>query len=267
MKGASAELWARTRSKPKRKIRPNIGIIHHSFCRQRNSKNSAMMPNRSVARSSFDTRSSTRGDFHGSIPQDPYPIFRRSTGSARYRFPAAWRADVNRLAALDGNRLRSMGMIRPARAVERRELTSWLAARPGMTLALVRGGDAGSDRQNEVRMVYGREKAWGETDWRRRIGYWLFGELHIPGRLRSWHIIRALRRLGLWDAAPRALYDAGGGEGAFAFHVARRFPAWRVVIGDNEARTIERALRIKRALGLDNLEVRDVDLREPGEAS
>lgn len=114
-------------------------------------------------------------------------------------------------------------------------------------------------------MLYGREKAWGEADWRRRLGYWLLGELHIPGRLRSWHIIRALRKLGFWDATPRTLYDAGGGEGAFAFHVARRFPTWRVVIADNEARTIERALRIKQALGLDNLEIRDVDLREPGE--
>jgi 2-polyprenyl-3-methyl-5-hydroxy-6-metoxy-1,4-benzoquinol methylase len=114
-------------------------------------------------------------------------------------------------------------------------------------------------------MMYGREKAWGEPDWRRRLGYWLLGELHIPGRLRSWHIIRALRELGLWDATPRALYDAGGGEGAFAFHVARRFPTWQVVIADNETGTIERALRIKRALGLDNLEVRDVDLREAGE--
>ena len=114
-------------------------------------------------------------------------------------------------------------------------------------------------------MLYGREKAWGEPNWQRRLGYWLLGELHIPGRLRSWHIIRALRALGLWDETPRALYDAGGGEGAFAFHVARRFPAWRVVIADNEEKTIARALRIKRALRLDNLEIRDVDLRAPGE--
>lgn len=114
-------------------------------------------------------------------------------------------------------------------------------------------------------MVYGREKAWGEADWRRRLGYWALGELHIPGRLRSWHIIRALRERGLWDPRPRALYDAGGGEGAFALHVARRFPAWRVVVGDNERRTIDRARSIKRALGLHNLEVREVDLREPGD--
>jgi 2-polyprenyl-3-methyl-5-hydroxy-6-metoxy-1,4-benzoquinol methylase len=114
-------------------------------------------------------------------------------------------------------------------------------------------------------MLYGSEKAWGEADWRRRLGYRLLGELHIPGRLRSWFIVRALRRLGFWDGRPRALYDAGGGEGAFAVHVARRFPAWRVVIADNEAKTIERAQRIKEALGLSNLEIREVDLREPGE--
>jgi len=114
-------------------------------------------------------------------------------------------------------------------------------------------------------MVYGSEKAWGEPDWKRRLGYRWLGELHIPGRLRSWFIVRALRRLGCWDRRPRALYDAGGGEGAFALHVARRFPAWRVVIADNEARTIERATRIRRALGLENLEIRAVDLREPGD--
>ena len=114
-------------------------------------------------------------------------------------------------------------------------------------------------------MVYGSEKAWGEPDWKRRLGYRWLGELHIPGRLRSWFIVRALRGLGFWDHTPRSLYDAGGGEGAFAVHVARRFPSWRVVVADNEARTIERALRIKQALGLDNLEIREVDLREPGD--
>jgi 2-polyprenyl-3-methyl-5-hydroxy-6-metoxy-1,4-benzoquinol methylase len=112
---------------------------------------------------------------------------------------------------------------------------------------------------------YGTEKAWGEADWKRRLGYRLLGELHVPGRLRSWFIIRALRRLGFWDRTPRALYDAGGGEGAFAVHVARRFPGWRVVVADNEPRTIERADRIKHALGLTNLEIVNVDLREPAE--
>ncbi|HEY7650332.1 MAG TPA: class I SAM-dependent methyltransferase [Methylomirabilota bacterium] len=111
--------------------------------------------------------------------------------------------------------------------------------------------------------MYGREKAWAETDTRRRWGYTLLGELHIPGRLRSWHVMGELRRRGLWNMRPRSLYDAGGGEGAFAYHVARRFPTWRVVVADNEARILDRARRIKERLGLYNLMVRDVDLRAP----
>lgn len=113
--------------------------------------------------------------------------------------------------------------------------------------------------------MYGREKAWAEPDWKRRIGYAVLGELHIPGRLRIWHVIRELRRLGAWGPAPRALLDAGGGKGAFAYYVARKFPAWRVVVADNETETLERGERIRAGLGLRNLELRETDLREPGE--
>jgi SAM-dependent methyltransferase len=70
----------------------------------------------------------------------------------------------------------------------------------------------------------------------------------------------------LWNGAPRSLLDAGGGEGAFAYHVARRFPRWRVVVMDNEPRTIARGERIKAGLGLANLEVREADLLEPFES-
>jgi SAM-dependent methyltransferase len=114
--------------------------------------------------------------------------------------------------------------------------------------------------------MYGREKAWGETDWRRRTGYLLLGELHCPGRLRAWHIMKALARLGVWSAEPRTLLDAGGGEGAFAYYVAKRFPSWRVVVADNEPQLLERGHRIKRGLRLGNLEVRPMDLRDPGDA-
>ncbi len=113
--------------------------------------------------------------------------------------------------------------------------------------------------------MYGREKAWAETDWKRRLGYFLFGEMHIPGRLRSWHVIKELKRLGLWGPAPRTVLDAGGGEGAFSYWLARKFPAWRIVVADNEPGTIARGLRMKAALGLTNLEVRRVDLRDPGD--
>jgi SAM-dependent methyltransferase len=113
--------------------------------------------------------------------------------------------------------------------------------------------------------MYGREKRWGEADWKRRLGYAWLGEVHVPGRLRTWHVIKALRRLRLWDSRPRALYDAGGGEGGFAYYVARRFPAWTVVVGDNAVAALERGRRIKARLGLPNLDIREVDLRQPGD--
>ena len=108
--------------------------------------------------------------------------------------------------------------------------------------------------------VYGREKALAEDDWRRRLGYRAIGEMHMPGRLRIWHVMKEMRRLGFWNGRPVRMLDAGGGEGAFAYHMARRFPAWTVVVADNADSTLERGRRIRDALGLQNLHVRRADL-------
>lgn len=116
-------------------------------------------------------------------------------------------------------------------------------------------------------MMYGREKAASETDWKRKLGYTVLGELHIPGRLRIWHVIKELRRLGLWANRPLRVLDAGGGEGAFAYYAARRFPAWRIVIGDNAPDTLHRGHQMKKAFGLDNLEIREIDLLRYDETS
>lgn len=114
-------------------------------------------------------------------------------------------------------------------------------------------------------MLYGQEKAFGETDWRRRLGYRVVGEMHVPGRLRIWHVIKELRRLGLWKPAPLTVLDAGGGEGSFCYFMARKFPQWRVVLGDNAASTLEKAAAIRQALQLQNLELREMDLLDLGE--
>jgi 2-polyprenyl-3-methyl-5-hydroxy-6-metoxy-1,4-benzoquinol methylase len=113
--------------------------------------------------------------------------------------------------------------------------------------------------------VYGREKAWGETDRMRRAGYLMLGELHTPGRLRAWHVIKEMKRLGLWSSEPRSVLDAGGGEGALSYWLARKFPEWQIVVADNETETLERGLRIKERLRLRNLELRSTDLRDPGD--
>lgn len=111
-------------------------------------------------------------------------------------------------------------------------------------------------------MLFGREKRYGETDWKRRLGYTLLGEMHIPGRLRVWHLISALRGLGFWRPQPLAMLDAGGGEGAFAYYCARRFPAWQVVVADDEPDTMARGQRMVEGLGLNNLQVQQADLTD-----
>jgi 2-polyprenyl-3-methyl-5-hydroxy-6-metoxy-1,4-benzoquinol methylase len=113
--------------------------------------------------------------------------------------------------------------------------------------------------------MYGREKAWGETDWRRRAGYLMLGELHAPGRLRAWHVMKEMKRQGVWGPEPRTVLDAGGGEGAFSYWLAKKFPEWHIVVADNEAATLERGERIKAGLKLSNLDVRPTDLRDPGD--
>jgi 2-polyprenyl-3-methyl-5-hydroxy-6-metoxy-1,4-benzoquinol methylase len=110
--------------------------------------------------------------------------------------------------------------------------------------------------------MYGSEKAAGEAQWSRRWGYRLLGEMHIPGRLRVWHVMKELRRLGMWQDRPLTICDAGGGEGALAYHLAHRFPSWRVVVADNSPETLARGRRIKDKLQLDGLELRHVDLLE-----
>ena len=63
--------------------------------------------------------------------------------------------------------------------------------------------------------MYGSEKWICEPQAMKRWGYRLFGELHVPGRIRSQHIIKEVQRLGLMEKPVRML-DAGSGRGDLA---------------------------------------------------
>jgi len=82
-----------------------------------------------------------------------------------------------------------------------------------------------------------------------------------------WHVIKELRRLGLWSRRPLSVLDAGGGKGAFAYFIAKKFPEWSVVLADNDSASLSRGRHIASACGLCNLALRDVDLRELNEES
>lgn len=100
----------------------------------------------------------------------------------------------------------------------------------------------------------------------RRRAYRLFGEIHIPGRIRIHHVFRAIDSLGL-PKAGISLLDAGTGRGDIALHCARRFPGWRVhgidVIDDR----VERCRAAAAALNLDNARFSRNDLLAVSEVS
>jgi 2-polyprenyl-3-methyl-5-hydroxy-6-metoxy-1,4-benzoquinol methylase len=103
--------------------------------------------------------------------------------------------------------------------------------------------------------MYGSEKWICEPNPVKRWAYRLVGEIHVPGRLRSYHILRTLRRLGLLDRPVRVL-EAGCGRGDLAIYLARRYPDWRIVGLELDPEKVERAQHVARQLGLANVEFR-----------
>jgi 2-polyprenyl-3-methyl-5-hydroxy-6-metoxy-1,4-benzoquinol methylase len=101
--------------------------------------------------------------------------------------------------------------------------------------------------------LYGSEKWIFEESILRRWAYRFLGEVHVPGRLRSYHLLRALRSLGLFERPIRML-DAGSGRGDLALHLARRCPHWQIVGVDADELKIARSNELARRAGLENLQ-------------
>jgi 2-polyprenyl-3-methyl-5-hydroxy-6-metoxy-1,4-benzoquinol methylase len=100
--------------------------------------------------------------------------------------------------------------------------------------------------------LYGSEKWIFQETAVRRWAYRLFGEVNVPGRLRSYHVIRTLRGLGL-TGRPLHMLDAGCGKGDLALHLARCYPHWQVLGVDADAVKVRRANTLAVRLGLSNL--------------
>lgn len=73
--------------------------------------------------------------------------------------------------------------------------------------------------------LIGREKWVAEKNPLKRAAYFLLGEVHVPGRLRVRHVLKAIKRQGLADRKIHFV-DAGSGRGDLLLYVARRFPHW-----------------------------------------
>jgi SAM-dependent methyltransferase len=101
--------------------------------------------------------------------------------------------------------------------------------------------------------IVGREKRLVEKNPLKRIGYALFGEIHIPGRIRLNHIIKTVDELGLPKDRPIKVLDAGCGKGDMVFFLARKYPSWRITGLEIERDKYEKALIIKEKCSLSNV--------------
>lgn len=108
--------------------------------------------------------------------------------------------------------------------------------------------------------MIGSEKRYTETNAFKRIGYTLFGELHVPGRLRIHHVLRWMRALGLPARHDLRVLDAGSGGGDLAVYLAKKFKNWRIlgVELNDKRRGIAKA--VQERLQLKNLEFCKGDL-------
>jgi SAM-dependent methyltransferase len=110
-------------------------------------------------------------------------------------------------------------------------------------------------------MSYGTEKWVCEKSALKRWGYRLFGELHVPGRIRANHILRELHHLGLANQPVRVL-DAGCGRGDLANFLARRNPRWHVTGVELSEERAAIARQAARHLSLTNVDFQIANLEE-----
>lgn len=110
--------------------------------------------------------------------------------------------------------------------------------------------------------MIGAEKGLVEPNWLKRWGYFLLGEIHIPGRIRLNHTVKGLGKLKFEQSDKVCVLDAGSGKGDIAFYLARRFPKWQVVAIELETEKVEKLRSVKEKLALENLKVVQKDLVE-----
>jgi SAM-dependent methyltransferase len=113
---------------------------------------------------------------------------------------------------------------------------------------------------------FGIEKAAIEPSVAKRLAYRLFGEIHISGRIRLYHVLRAIASLQLPDVGVRML-DAGTGRGDVSLHFARLKPGWRIHGLDIESDRVAHCRAVARQLALSNVTYECRDLLDLNETS
>lgn len=111
--------------------------------------------------------------------------------------------------------------------------------------------------RRDVRL--GASKQFVEPDWKRRLGYRVLGELHVPGWIRLQHILRQLDRF-VPVGRPLRFLDAGCGRGDLITYLAERNPSWSFVGLELEDEPIRKAEIIRKRLGLNQVSFQQMDI-------
>jgi len=101
--------------------------------------------------------------------------------------------------------------------------------------------------------MFGSEKKYYEKNPLKKIAYALFGEIHVPGRLRAYHVLRKLKTLGFATKRGLNLLDAGCGRGDLVVNFARKYPHWQVTGIELDEERLDIAKFIQQKLELRNL--------------
>lgn len=103
--------------------------------------------------------------------------------------------------------------------------------------------------------MFGSEKKYHEPNKLKKFAYALFGEVHVPGRLRAYHVMRAIKSLALDSKKNLRVLDAGCGRGDLVIHYAQKYPDWLVFGVELDTERLAIAKEVKSKLNLNNLDV------------
>jgi ubiquinone/menaquinone biosynthesis C-methylase UbiE len=108
--------------------------------------------------------------------------------------------------------------------------------------------------------MYGSEKKYTEKNVFKKIAYTLLGEVHVPGRLRAYHIMKKIRELGLDKKAGISMLDAGCGRGDLVTNFARKYREWKLTGIELDKERLDIARLVKEKMGLLNADLMPGDL-------
>lgn len=101
--------------------------------------------------------------------------------------------------------------------------------------------------------MFGSEKKYYETNPLKKIAYAVLGEVHIPGRLRAYHVMQKFKQLGLSSRQSLHMLDAGCGRGDLVVNFARKYQHWQLTGIELDQERLAIAKFTSQKLGLKNL--------------